>query len=281
MTDERITQFSRGPYTFDVIDSGPLDGTPVVLLHGFPQRATSWDQVATHLHEQGLRTYALDQRGYSPGARPTSRFDYAITELVADVKTLVDLIGGPVHLVGHDWGSAVAWAVAGHHPDDILSLTAVSVAHPGAFMKSMLSSSQLLHSYYMLLFQLPGLPERMLSKPGGFGEKMLRAAGMTRPMVETFRTEIVADGALRGGLGYYRSLFLGARQVGRRVSVPTTYVWSDGDAALVRRGADLTPQFVTGPYELEVFHGVSHWIPDERPAELAASIVRRVRSVNA
>lgn len=276
---ERISQFTHAGFTFDVIDSGPLDGTPVVLLHGFPQRATSWAQVAEQLHAEGFRTYALDQRGYSPGARPRSRFAYRITGLVSDVKALIDQIGRPVHLVGHDWGSAVAWAVAGNHPDDVLSLTAVSVAHPGAFMKSMLSSSQILKSYYMLLFQLPFLPERILSRPGGFGEKMLRASGMDRTMIETFRSEIVADGALRGGLGYYRSLFLGANQVGRRVSVPTTYVWSDGDTALVRRGADLTPQFVTGPYELEVIHGATHWLPDQNADQLAASIVKRVRSV--
>lgn len=279
MTSERMTQFSHAGMTFDVIDSGPIDGDPVVLLHGFPQRATSWAAVSEHLHAHGLRTYALDQRGYSPGARPSSRFDYKIGDLVSDVKALIDEIGTPVHLVGHDWGSAVAWAVAGHHPADIRSFTAVSVAHPAAFMKSMLSSSQLLHSYYMLLFQIPSLPERMLSKPGGFGERMLRAAGMSRPMIETFRTDIVADGALRGGLGYYRSMLLGRKEMGHRVSVPTTYVWSDGDDALVRRGAELTPQFVTGPYELEVYEGVSHWIPDERPAELAASIIRRVDSV--
>ncbi len=279
MASSRISQLSHAGFTFDVIDTGPIDGVPVVLLHGFPQRATSWSRVADELHDAGMRTYALDQRGYSPGARPRSRFAYRISALVSDVKALIDEIGSPVHLVGHDWGSAVAWAVAGNHPDDIRSLTAVSVAHPGAFVKSMLSSRQLLHSYYMLLFQIPFLPERMLSRPDGFGEKMLRAAGMTRSMIGTFRTEIVGDGALRGGLGYYRSLFLGAGEVGRTVSVPTTYVWSDGDAALVRRGAELTPQFVTGPYELEVYEGVSHWIPDERPVELAASIVARVRSV--
>lgn len=276
---QRISQFTNDGFTFDVIDTGPLDGVPVVLLHGFPQRATSWRAVSEHLHAEGVRTYALDQRGYSPGARPASRFDYAVTGLVSDVKALIDQIGTPVHLVGHDWGSAVAWATAADHPDAIRSLTAVSVAHPGAFMKSMLSSTQILKSYYMLLFQLPLLPEWLLSRENGPGERLLRAAGMTRPMIETFRREIVADGALRGGLGYYRSIGRSAGSFGRRVSVPTTYVWSDGDTALVRRGADLTPQFVTGPYELEVMTGATHWIPDERPAELAASVLKRVRSV--
>ncbi|MCW2831373.1 MAG: alpha/beta hydrolase [Aeromicrobium sp.] len=279
MADQRISQLTHAGLTFDVIDSGPLDGIPVVLLHGFPQRATSWNAVSEHLHEAGLRTYALDQRGYSPGARPSSRFGYAMEALVSDVLALIDEIGTPVHLVGHDWGSAVAWAVAANHADRVRSLTAVSVAHPGAFLKSMVSSPQLLKSSYILLFQLPVPPERLLSQPGGFGEKLLRSAGMTRSMIETFRTEIVAAGALRGGLGYYRSMFLSPGELVHKVSVPTTYVWSDRDTALDRRGTELTPDFVTGPYELDVFPGVSHWILDESPAELAASVVKRVTSV--
>lgn len=279
MPEPRISQISHAGLTFDVIDSGPIDGEPVVLLHGFPQRATSWAQVSERLNAAGLRTYALDQRGYSPGARPTSRFDYKVTQLVGDVAALIDEIGQPVHLVGHDWGSAVAWSVAAHHPDSVRTLTAVSVAHPGAFVKSMLSSSQLLKSYYMFLFQIPFLPERMLSRPGGFGEKMLRAAGMDRDMIHTFRREIVADGALRGGLGYYRSMFATPGELKHQITVPTTYVWSDGDAALARRGAELTPPYVSAPYQLVVLEGATHWLLDQNPDEVAAAILGRVESV--
>jgi pimeloyl-ACP methyl ester carboxylesterase len=279
MVSERLTQIQHSGMTFDVIDTGPVDGPPVVLLHGFPQRATSWAAVSERLHAEGMRTFALDQRGYSPGARPSSRFGYRVGELVADVKALIDEIGEPVHLVGHDWGSAVAWSVAGTHPEAVRTLTAVSVAHPAAFVRSLGSSSQALKSFYMLLFQLPVLPERMLSRPNGLGEKMLRGAGMTHPMIETFRREIVADGALHGGLGYYRSMPLSSGSLGGRIRVPTTHVWSDGDTALARRGAELTAEFVVAPYELEIYEGASHWLPDERPAELADSIVRRVRSV--
>ncbi|MGA8988389.1 alpha/beta fold hydrolase [Aeromicrobium sp.] len=277
MSEQRISQFSTGGLTFGVIDSGPIHGDPVVLLHGFPQRPSSWNVVSEALHAHGLRTYALDQRGYSPGARPRSRFAYRITDLVSDVMALIERIGSPVHLVGHDWGAAVAWSVAANHPSSVRSLTAVSVPHPGAFIASLFSSAQILKSYYMALFQLPLLPEWLLSRPGGLGEKMLGAAGMTPSMIQTFRSEIIAAGALQGGLGYYRSLPLaGGGGFRRRVSVPTTYIWSDGDAALGRRCAELTQRFVTGPYELEVFEGVSHWVPDERPVELSASIARRI-----
>ncbi len=275
MTESRLTQFRNGPHTFDVIDSGPLDGTPVVLLHGFPQRASAWNAVAEHLHERGLRTYAPDQRGYSPGARPTSRFAYSLAALTSDVVALIDATGAPrVHLVGHDWGAAVAWSVAANHPDRLTSLTAVSVAHPAAFMRSMVTSSQALKSYYMALFQLPVLPERMLAS--GRADKVLRGAGMTREMVEQFHTEIVDYGALRGGLGYYRSIVQAAGNFGTKVTVPTTYVWSDNDVALGRKAAETTHRWVSGPYELEIIEGATHWLLDERPAELAESIIKRV-----
>ncbi|MBC7630042.1 alpha/beta fold hydrolase [Aeromicrobium sp.] len=278
MSEQRVSHYRNGRLTFDVIDSGPLDGIPVVLLHGFPQRASSWSAVSEHLHDHGLRTIAPDQRGYSPGARPRSRFGYRISGLVSDVVALMSAIGpGPVHLVGHDWGAAVAWSVAGAHPDRVSSLTAVSVPHPGAFLRSMLSSNQALKSYYMALFQLPVVPGLILAARGGRGDELLRRAGMTRSMIETFHDDVVDHGALPGGLGYYRSMMLSApTQFGRKVSVPTTYIWSDGDVALGRKGADLTKNFVSGPYDFTIIEGASHWLPDERPEEIAASIIARI-----
>ena len=274
----RLTEYTRGPLTFDVVDTGPEDGAPVVLLHGFPQRATSWAPVAEHLHAAGLRTYAPDLRGYSPRARPKSRFAYAVPELVADTRELIDRIGQPMHLVGHDWGAMVAWAVAGEHPDLVRTLTAVSVPHPAAFTKAMVTSSQGLKSYYMALFQLPWLPEQLLSHPR-IGRRFLHRAGMNRAMLDAYADEVVADGALRGGLGFYRSLPLLGKNGPGRISVPTTYVWSDGDVALGRKGAETCGDYVTGPYRFEILSGASHWLPDEQPEALAALIADRVASV--
>lgn len=275
MTSDRISQFSRGRYTFDVIDSGPIDGTPVVLLHGFPQRADSWNAVSEHLHARGLRTYAPDQRGYSPGARPRTRWGYRGSQLKDDIVALIAEIGGPVHLVGHDWGAAVGWAVAGDSPELISSYTAVSVPHPGAFIGSMVKSNQALKSYYMGIFQLPGVPELVMSQR--VAGKYLRHAGMTAEMVESYFTDIVEYGALTGGLGWYRGLpFTSPGELGGKITVPTTLVWSTNDIALGRKGAELTERYVSGPYELEVYDGLTHWIPDEAPERLAASITTRI-----
>lgn len=271
----RLTSYANDGLTFDVVDAGPLDGTLVVLLHGFPQRASSWEQVTGILNHNGYRTIAPDQRGYARGARPRGRRAYRASRLAGDVEALVTELGtGQVHLVGHDWGAAVAWAVAVRRPDLVRTLTTVSVPHPGAFLASFRRSDQARRSWYMLFFQLPFLPE--LAGRLGLLERSMARTGMTPPMLARVRSEIVDDGALPGALGWYRALpFTRLRELRRRVDVPVTHVWSDGDQALSRVGAELTAAYVVGDYELRVLEGVSHWIPDEEPVRLAAIIEAR------
>ena len=273
----RLTGFQRDGLSFDVLDEGPEGGDPVVLLHGFPERATCWREVAPLLHAHGLRTYALDQRGASPGARPRGRRAYAVEEFAADVHALAEAIGRPVHLVGHDWGSATAWIAAAMRPELFRTLTAVSVPHPYAFTQAMTRSSQALKSWYMLFFNLPWLPERLAARERGFFDRSLRGSGMTRDDVERFRRELVEDGALPGGLGWYRAMFLSkAPSRYRTVSVPTTMVWSDGDDFIGRTAVELTATCVDAPYELVVLEGISHWIPTAAPEPLCDAILDRV-----
>lgn len=277
---DRLTSYSRSGLTFDVRDDGPLDGTPAVLLHGFPERASCWDRVAPLLHAEGVRTYAPDQRGYSPRARPFGRWRYRLNALGDDVIALAEQIGRPVDLVGHDWGAIVGWSVAARRPDLVRSWTAVSVPHPMAFLKAAVSSSQGLKSWYMLLFQVPLLVDLV----GRFAPRVfltsLARIGMTPEEVERCRREILAYGALPGGLAWYRALpLLGSAASDTDVHVPTTFVWSDEDAALGRRGTELTPPHVKAPYEFVELTGVTHWIPTQAPEALAEAILARRASV--
>ena len=275
----RIATYTHDGLVFDVRDDGPLEGPVVVLLHGFPQTSTSWRAVVPHLHAAGLRTLAPDQRGYSPGARPPRRRDYRLDHLVGDVAALVDAAGQEsVHLVGHDWGAAVAWSLAASRPEVVRTLTAVSVPHPRAMAQALRTPDQARRSWYLGMFQLPLVPEQVLSSP--LGDRFLASSGMTPELVGRYREEIVRGGALPHALGWYRAIPLSSPGgLGRRVRVPTTHVWSDHDTALGRRGADLTASHVLADYRLEVYEGVSHWIPDEQPERLAESVLRRVRSV--
>jgi pimeloyl-ACP methyl ester carboxylesterase len=270
----RIRTFTNESLTFDVLDEGPVDGPAVVLLHGFPERASHWHDVGTALHAHGLRTLAPDQRGYSRNARPRGRLSYRMPHLVRDTVALTMRYGAPVHLVGHDWGAAVAWATAAARPDLVRTLTTVSVPHPAAFLRSLLSSNQALRSWYVLAFQPPGVVEA-LARTGALGP-FLRRAGLTEAEIERFQVEIVDDGALPGALGWYRALPFSGRSTPGPIRVPTTHVWSDGDVALARRGAELTADHVHAPYELRVLAGVSHWIPTRAPAALADAIVHRI-----
>ncbi len=277
---DRITTYTHGGLRFDVRDEGPLDGAPVVLLHGFPERATCWRAVAPLLHAQGLRTYAPDQRGYSRGARPFGRWRYRVGDLTADVVALIEEIGRPVDLVGHDWGAIVGWNVAARRPDLVRTWTAVSVPHPMAFLRSMTSSTQGLKSWYMLLFQVPFLLEILAALAPRVFLGWLGRSGMTEEEVARCRAEILQDGALTGGLGWYRALpLLGSAARDTDVDVPTTLVWSDQDVALGRRGTELTPQHVRGPYAFVELTGVSHWIPTQAPEALASAVLDRIASV--
>jgi pimeloyl-ACP methyl ester carboxylesterase len=275
-----VDSFRRDGLTFDVLDAGPSDGEPVVLLHGFPQDATAWKRVAPALHQHGLRTLALDQRGYSPMARPRGRAYYRLRETAGDVLALLDAAGlESAHVVGHDWGGIVAWALGAWHPERVRTLTAVSVPHPGAMAKAMVTSDQALRSYYMGLFQVPLLPERLLLAGNGAPlRRTLRHGGLPDDAVDHYVARMREPGALSAALGWYRALPWSGRDPVGKVRVPTLHVWSTGDAFLGRAAIEATEQFVDAPYRLEVLEDVTHWIPELAPDRLAELVTAHVRA---
>ncbi|THG32889.1 alpha/beta fold hydrolase [Naasia lichenicola] len=269
----RITEFTRDGLTFDVTDAGPLDGPVLVLLHGFPADRSSWRGVAPLLHDAGFRTLAPDQRGYSPRARPKGRAAYRGRELARDVLALMDAAG--VHragVVGHDWGGIVAWWLAMAAPTRVRHLTAVSVPHPTALRRSLLSSDQALRSSYAAFFQLPLLPERlMIPRLDG----LLARSGVPHDFAVDYARRMREPGALTAALDWYRAAALpGGGRPNRDglVHVPTRYIWSSRDAALGRRAAELTRDQVAGPYEFVELDEL-HWIPERSPERLAAAIL--------
>ncbi|MGE5697594.1 MAG: alpha/beta fold hydrolase [Candidatus Sericytochromatia bacterium] len=268
-----MKQYRRGDLTFDYIDEGPTDGPVVVLLHGFPQLNTSWSAIIDRLTAQGYRCIAPNQRGYSPGARPSRRRDYRVAELVEDVRALLDAVGvARAHLVGHDWGAVVAWGAADTLRDRVATLTALSVPHPAAFTKALVTSRQGLASWYMYFFQLPWVPERLLLGANGRGARAVRAlvaGGQTREAAQRDVEAMSEPGRLTAALKWYRALFLSdPRNAVGKITVPTMYIWSDGDVALTEKPARETANYVTGEYRFEILHG-SHWIPDQQPDKAA------------
>lgn len=267
---------ARG-FTFEVTTGGPADGVPVLLLHGFPQHSGEWDDVVPALHAGGLRTYALDQRGYSPGARPTAVADYRIPELVADVVAVLDALGlDAVHLVGHDWGAIVAWAVAAQHPDRVRTLTGVSVPHPAAMAHALATDSQQkARSSYIALFRKPGKAEKVLLAWNATALRKLLGGVGDASRVDRYANPMREPGALTVALNWYRAMSRADLAAVGPVAVPTTYVWSDRDVAIGRTAAEACAANVTGDYRFVQLTGVSHWIPDSAPGPLAEAILAR------
>lgn len=268
----RLTEFHHDGLRFDVSDAGPIDGELIIALHGFPQRASSWSAVIPLLSAAGYRVLAPDQRGYSPGASPSEVEAYRLDRLADDVLALADAAGvDRFNLLGHDWGGGVAWYVAARNPERLLTLSVVSVPHPRAMIESM-RGPQVLRSWYMAWFQLPWLPEVMLAAGhGSLARRMLAATRSVRPQDGV---RLLSDPAkARGPINWYRALRLPTSVPIGKITVPALYVWSDQDAAMGGKGALLTARWVSGPFRFEILTGVSHWIPEERPADLARFVL--------
>jgi len=263
--------FRRDGLRFDVTDLGPRSGPAVVCLHGFPQDCTSYDEVAPILIDRGMRVLAPDQRGYSPGARPDGRAAYAMPQLVADVLALLDTAGiDAAHVVGHDWGGAVAWALAGRHPDRVRSLTALSTPHPAAMKAAALRSSQGARSAYMAFFQLPWLPEAVALAGGSHLLRSgLRASGLPAHQADHYAERMSEPGALRAALGWYRAIPASRGYGAGRIRLPTGYLWGARDPFFARAAAEGTKELVTGPYTVRELPDAGHWLPETRPAEVA------------
>lgn len=272
----RIDSFQHQGLTFDVIDTGPLDGKPVVLLHGFPETNKIWQQTSEILNANGFRTYAMNQRGYSLGAQPKGRSAYRTSLLVADVIALLDQIAQPVYLIGHDWGAVVAWEVARAAPNKIKHLIPISVPHKAAFLRAFLSSDQAFKSYYIYLFQLPKLPELLFNKIKPFSQKLLKSTGMTAAQLEDFQQEMVAENRLPFALNWYRAAWMDSpRHLFTPVEVPTLFIFGKHDVAISIKGVDYNPQYVKAPYQ-QVILDSTHWIPVQNASELTAHILQHI-----
>ncbi len=269
------TDLAVGDLRFRARVAGPEDGRVVLLLHGFPQMSRCWAGQMAALADAGYRAVAVDQRGYSPGARPDDPAAYAMAHLVGDTLGFVDALGAEqVDLVGHDFGGSVAWTVAGHHPDRIRTLTIASTPHPLAFVRAYQDTSdasggaasrndQNERSGYMRAFRdAPrGEIEEGLLANDAAGLRQVYA-GLSADAVGGHVEDMSDPGALVAAVDWYRSMSARTSAATPACPVPTLYVWSDEDPAIGRAAAEATADHVVGPYEFVVLEGVGHWIPE-------------------
>lgn len=269
-----------GSHTFDAVDHGPVDGEPVLLLHGFPETSWSWRFVQPGLADAGYRSVAPDLRGYSKGASPSDPAEYRVETLVGDVVGFADHLGwDSFHLVGHDWGGALAWHVAGRHPDRLRTLTVVSTPHPVAFDAAKKTGpstdgdDQAAKSSYIDLFRTPGSEEIILADGGDTFRQSLEAIGLDSESAAHYAARFERPVDLVGPLNWYRGADPTDSEGLGPITTPTLYVWSTDDAALGRTAAEATAAQVDGPYRFEVLEGVSHWILEEAPDALLGHLL--------
>lgn len=270
-----MRSFAHDRLVFEVKDEGPEDGTPVLLLHGFPQDSTSWDGVVEPLHEHGYRTLAPNQRGYSPSARPKKARNYSRAAVAGDAIALLDAAGvDRAHVVGHDWGGAVAWCLASEYPQRVRTVSSLSTPHPGALRAVALRSTQMVNSWYMGLFQIPWISEQMLHPGGPMWQAMMR--GLPKHQARHYTERMEQPGALTAALNWYRVL---PREMVRpslrlhRIERPTLYLWGDRDPALGRAAAMATSDFVADDYTFTILKGAGHWIPETAPDQVVDALL--------
>lgn len=263
--------------------SGPL----VVLLHGFPEFWYSWRHQIPALAEAGFHVIAPDMRGYNESEKPHGVRAYRMEALTADVAALIRHTGArTAHIVGHDWGGAVAWAMPVHHPEVVERLAVLNGPHPGAFYRELKTLDQLARSWYILFFQLPWLPELALSafrfaaldrmlaaeaREGAFGPEDLAL----------YKDALRQPGALHSAINYYRAAFRrgpgAVRRLSRAIGVPTLLIWGERDRHLTPRLTEGLERWVPD-LTVERLPEASHWVQNDAPERvnwLLAEFLRR------
>ncbi len=265
-------------FRFDAIARGE-DSAPLVLfLHGWPSFATSWREVMAPVAAAGFRAVAVDQRGYSRGARPTEIADYAIDRLTADIDGFARALahGARFHLVGHDWGGVIAWSYAANYADRLASLTVLSTPHAAAFREAMRSDPQQpVMSAYISVFRQPGhVAEQALLRDDAHKLRALYSGKLSPEAIEDNVGRFSEPGLLTATLNWYRAL--DNKRLGSPVAAPTLYVWGSEDQAFGATAATATGRFVTGPYQFAPLEGASHWLPEEAPETIARLLLAHI-----
>ena len=242
------------------------EGTPVMLLHGWPDRGELWRHQVPALADAGHRVVVPDLRGFGDSDRPEDAEHYNLLLLVGDVLGVLDHLDiTRAHVVGHDWGAALAWTLASFSPERVERLVAMSVGHPLAFRDAGLEQRE--KSWYMLLFQFTGVAEQWLSQDDWAN---LREFGASHPDLDRVLADLARPGALTAGLNWYRANLPPESLVTPPppfppVQAPTLGLWSSGDLALTEAAMTGSAAHVAAPWRYERIEGAGHWLQLDAP----------------
>ena len=267
-------------FDFAVDEAGEGDRL-ALCLHGFPESRFSWRYQLPLLAQMGYRAWAPDQRGYGETEpKPRDVASYRIEKLMEDVAALIDASGArEVTLIGHDWGALVAWTFAANRIRPLERLVIMNVPHPGVFAAHLRRSPrQMLRSWYIGFFQIPGLPERTMTANGArairraFLDMAVDKTNFTSAVLDRYAADAQRPGAMTGMINWYRAA---AQMPGKlagpwpMIETPTLVIWGEADAAL---GVELLDGTEAHVRDLTVkrLPNVSHWVQQEAPVAVNA-----------
>lgn len=278
--DIRTVFVEAGGLRFEVLACGSeASGRLALCLHGFPEHAFSWRHQLPLLARLGYLAWAPNQRGYGLTSRPRRVRDYRIDRLVEDVAQLIDASGcREVLLIGHDWGGIVAWHAALQRVRPIARLVVMNIPHPALFRQALRDNpAQRRRSRYVLFFQIPWLPEFILTRRGAraigeaFRGMAVDKSRFPEEVLEVYRRNALQPGAMRAMLNWYRAAgrTLGLPEGASVLETPTLVIWGEADTALGVELLDGTDRLVK---ELTVrrLPDVSHWVQQEAPEKVDA-----------
>jgi pimeloyl-ACP methyl ester carboxylesterase len=278
-----LEQVTTAPgLTFDTLVAGKPDAPLVLLLHGFAESMCCWRAQLSALAAAGYRAIAPSQRGYSPDARPDVKdtANYHIERLMDDAMAIVGSMGygdRRFHLVGHDWGGSIAWALADRFPQRIASLTVLSRPHPNAFNRAlqMPDGEQAHRSRHHKAFLDPDAADVVLADNSKWLRERWAAAGVPPAAMEQHLSVLGNKAAMEAALAWYRARGAIRSPLGI-IRVPTLSIWGDADDTVGRVAAEGTVDFVSAPYRLEVLAGGGHFAADQMPLRVSELLLQHV-----
>lgn len=266
-------------FRFAVDEAGEGDRL-ALCLHGFPETRFSWRHQLPLLAELGYRAWAPDLRGYGDTEpKPQDVASYRIDRLMEDVAALIDASGAKeVTLVAHDWGALVAWTFAADQVRPLARLVIMNVPHPAVFARVLRdSAAQRRRSWYVGFFQIPWLPERMLTARKArairraFHGMAIDKSRFTEAVLDHYAANALRPGAMRAMINWYRAAVRYRIQdrTWPAIEIPTLIVWGEEDTALGLETLEGTDGFVRH-LTIRRLPNVSHWVQQEAPEQVNA-----------
>jgi len=254
----------------------------VILLHGFPEFWYSWRHQLVALSDE-YTVVAPDMRGYNLSDKPTNIDDYTINKLADDVTGLITHFGRKkAAVVGHDWGASVAWNLAQNHPEYVWKLAALQVP-PMSVWKKNQTFRQFMASWYMFFFQIPSLPEWILTRSNfallenGLKNTTAEKGVFSDDDIERYKESWSEPFALTAMINYYRAniikRFFAKSQTEEKIHVPTLFIYGEKDHAVLPETVKNVGDAVDAPFEYFHIPDAGHWAQQEA-AETVTQMLR-------